>query len=284
MYKIIKRKEKYTNYDLIDTEASTSCTITPEKGGMCTSFVVDKEENIYINEENYASDIRTRCAIPVLFPTTGLCEQDLLNIDGNAYPMGIHGIAHAQPWEVVSTDTATKASITIRLRANEFTLRSYPYHFQYDLTYSLKAGTLTLDIKINNEENRDMLFSFGFHPYFKVSHINNLTFAIDAEQIQYADGVFKQCDDIKFPYAKETKVTLAHVSSPCTCIDQASGKRITIHFGHDIPYVILWSLCEQNFLCMEPWNTLPNALNKGQGELIQAHGEYKTRIQISVRK
>lgn len=283
MYKIEKKQDQYENYILFDTNTNSSCTITPQKGGMCTSYIVNGEEMIYINEPNYFSDERTRCAFPILFPTTGLCDNDTLVIDSIEYPMGIHGIAHAQAWDVVKMEISDYVSITIRLCANEQTKKSYPYEFQYDLTYTLKDGKLTMDIHIHNNDVKDMLFSFGFHPYFKVSNVQNLIFNLKAERIQNQEGVFEPCKSIPFPYAEETKVTLANVSSPCSFIDKETGKEIVMKYEDDIHYVILWSLCKQNFLCMEPWNTLPNDLNKGKGEHIPPMSDYRTSISFEVK-
>lgn len=281
MFKIEKEQNSYLNYHLLDCEANTKCTITPEKGGMCTSFTIDGEEMIYINEENYYSDLRTRCAIPILFPTLGVCENEQIHIDGKSYPMGIHGIAHGQTWEVIEESCDTCAQLTIRLSSNETTLKSYPYHFTFDICYRLKDKTLEIGIQIHNHEAKEMPFTIGFHPYFKVSNTNNLTFSIPAKTVQDKQGDFVPCTQIMFPYAPETKVTLGKISSPCKFIDQMSGHSVTIQFEKDIQYIVLWSLCEQNFICMEPWSELPNALNEGKGQIIEPQSEYKSTISIT---
>lgn len=277
MFRIEQEQNTYLNYKLIDTAANAICTITPEKGGMCTSFMIDGIEMIYINPENYYSDVRTRCASPVLFPTLGLCHEDTLWIDEAAYPMGIHGIAHAQPWQVIETNTTSKASITLRLQANEITLASYPFYFSYDLTYCLCGNALTLQVKVHNHGDAIMPFTYGFHPYFKISDVRNLKFEIDG-QIQDEQGELKAYEQIEFPYAAETKVTLAKVASPCAFVDKATGRSVKLEFHDDIHYIILWSLCEQQFLCMEPWNSLPNGLNEGQGMMLQPHTSYTTEL------
>lgn len=280
MYKIEKEKAAYLNYRLIDIEAETTCSITPEKGGMCTSFTVQGEEMVYINEENYNSDARTRCAMPILFPTLGLCDGNQVQLNGATYPMGIHGIVHAQSWDVIAMQSDTCASLTIRFSSNETTLKSYPFHFTYDLCYQLKGQTLDMHINIHNHDANELPFTFGFHPYFNVSNTDNLEFTISADSIQNEQGSFVKCEQICFPYAPETKVTLGAVSSPCKFTDRETGHSICISFEKDIQYIILWSLCEQNFLCMEPWSALPNALNEGKGQMIAPNAEYHTTISI----
>lgn len=282
MYTITQVQTQYVNYILRDGEANTCCTITPEKGGMLTSFQKDGVEYIYINEENYYSDTRTRCAAPILFPTTGLCANDTLCINNIDYPMGIHGIAHSQPWIVVDSETKDDARITLRLMANTQTLASYPYHFTYELTYILRGNTLTYDIKIINNDAIEMPFTFGFHPYFKVSDVRNLTIDAQAEEVQNMNDPRTPFEQVDFPYGDETKLTLYKARESAGFLDRETGRKVSVEFPSDFSYIILWSLCKQNFLCVEPWNALPNAMNEGIHETIPPHQSYTTQFSIRI--
>ena len=53
------------------TDGDYALTITPEKGGMATSFTKAGEEYLWLRDKNFESADRPRCGIPILFPNCG---------------------------------------------------------------------------------------------------------------------------------------------------------------------------------------------------------------------
>ena len=92
----------YEQYVITDPEAKTALTITPERGGMITSFTLDGEEFVWTRRPNFSECNRPRFGVPVLFPSCGNPDNGVHIFDGKAYPMETHGFADLCAWEVDS--------------------------------------------------------------------------------------------------------------------------------------------------------------------------------------
>ncbi|NHM31678.1 hypothetical protein [Neobacillus terrae] len=58
---------------------------------------------------------------------------------------------------------------------------------------------------------------------------------------------------------------------------------ITITYGSDFPYVVLWSEEGQDFVCVEPWIAKNDALNsKEELRMIKPKESLNTTISISI--
>ena len=53
------------------TDGEYAFTVTPEKGGMATSFTKNGDEYLWLRDKNFESTDRPRCGIPILFPNCG---------------------------------------------------------------------------------------------------------------------------------------------------------------------------------------------------------------------
>ena len=84
------------------TDGDYALTVTPEKGGMATSFTKAGEEYLWLRDKNFESTDRPRCGVPILFPNCGKPDNGVHIFNGQAYPMEIHGMADLCPWEVES--------------------------------------------------------------------------------------------------------------------------------------------------------------------------------------
>ena len=86
------------------TDGACALTVTPEKGGMATSFTKDGEEYLWLRDKNFESTDRPRCGIPILFPSCSKPEGGVHIFGGAAYPIEIHGFADLLPWQVAKAD------------------------------------------------------------------------------------------------------------------------------------------------------------------------------------
>ena len=75
------------------TDGEYALTITPEKGGMATSFTKNGEEYLWLRDKNYESTDRPRCGVPILFPNCGKPDGGVHHFAGADYPMEVHGFA-----------------------------------------------------------------------------------------------------------------------------------------------------------------------------------------------
>ena len=165
----------YEQYVITDPEAKTALTITPERGGMITSFTLDGEEFVWTRRPNFSECNRPRFGVPVLFPSCGNPDNGVHIFDGKAYPMETHGFADLCAWEV---DSVGPDGVTLALESTPLTKFLYPFDFTLLLNYNLEGNKALVSLTVINEGNTDMPFSFGYHPYFTASKLENVEFDI----------------------------------------------------------------------------------------------------------
>ena len=101
---------------------------------------------------------------PVLFPVIGMLNGGGYNYNGHRYEMPKHGFARMSLFKVRD---ATASSVTLHLAASQATRKTYPFEFILTLMFVMTDSTLCITAKIENRGDRDMPFSFGFHPAFR---------------------------------------------------------------------------------------------------------------------
>ena len=171
-------REKYPNAILIrlnDKLNRLETLITPERGGMITSFTMDGEEFVWTRRPNFSECNRPRFGVPVLFPSCGNPDNGVHIFDGKAYPMETHGFADLCAWEV---DSVGPDGVTLALESTPLTKFLYPFDFTLLVNYNLEGNKATISLTVINEGNTDMPFSFGYHPYFTASALENVDFDI----------------------------------------------------------------------------------------------------------
>ena len=119
------------------TDGAYALTVTPEKGGMATSFTKDGQEYLWLRDKNFESTDRPRCGIPILFPNCGKPDGGVHHFAGGDYPIEIHGLADLVPWQV---KTASDDAIELVLRPNGLTKFVYPFEFPTAIPPAARAG------------------------------------------------------------------------------------------------------------------------------------------------
>ena len=172
MYEIRRYKDgQYEVYELVDSRAKAWVKAAPERGGIIIGYGVEGTELLFLNNETFQDEqANVRGGIPILFPISGQLENGQYEWEGISYTMKNHGFARNMPWEVIETGaTNDGAFMTIRLKSNEETKKSYPFDFEVIYTYRLKDGKLSIEQEYRNESDVEMPIYPGFHPYFKTS-------------------------------------------------------------------------------------------------------------------
>ena len=102
---------------------------------------------------------------PVLFPVVGALKNNGFLFQGKEYPLGRHGFARDMDFSVAE---ANGNSVTFRLEASDATLSIFPFAFRFDITYLLNADMLTVTYDVINTGGKELFFSVGGHPAFRV--------------------------------------------------------------------------------------------------------------------
>lgn len=274
---------EYTAYVLADTDAGTTATVVPEKGGMVVSMTKNGEEYSWLRHPNFELPERPRCGVPACFPVCGPTPDEGNEFEGGRYPMVVHGILHTTPWEYAGQSTQDGAAVTVTVTDNEESRKSYPYGFRVTVTYTLKGSVLRFDQKYENTGDKAMPFSFGFHPYFSISAVDNLVWDLTAESVRdAATGELTPFTGVDFPYdPDQTTRHYAGVKSPMSFTDKGNGHHVTVRFDEHFTNAVLWQQGAEKFVCMEPWNGYPGSI-RGKHEVLEAGKSLAASFEIEI--
>ncbi len=101
---------------------------------------------------------------PVLFPVCGWTRDRQARVGGKTYPLGLHGFARFQMFEIVARGEDFARLV---LRDNEATRAQYPFAFELSLEYRIAGPRLSVEARVKNTGGEAMPYAFGLHPGFR---------------------------------------------------------------------------------------------------------------------
>jgi len=263
-------------YIIKDTHGNQA-TILPEKGATVISFVCNGTEVFYKDTENLESTERPRCGIPFLFPVFGRTPEDSI------YPMEIHGFGHTSAWTVLSQK---EDELHLELTATEETKKVYPFDFRVELIFSIKEEKLHIYQIYENKGTENMLFSFGFHPYFAVSP-TEVEVEVDADfEIDMMTGKSIPCErkNVQIAFAEGASESGAFFvqAKREAILHRPDGKHVRMEFDENFNRLVFWAVRGKAFICVEPINSSPNGLVTGDCYTLAPQEKREAKISFSL--
>lgn len=100
---------------------------------------------------------------PFMFPVVVKFKDQQYTYQNKPYQMPLLGIVrHNQLTFIQHSPTL----VTFQLKANDNTLKHYPFAFKFEVTYQLQGTELSHNIKIVNQDEKVMYYALGGHPGF----------------------------------------------------------------------------------------------------------------------
>ncbi len=277
MYTVNRIAGAVDTLELSDTEAKSTVTLAPGRGGIATRFRIGNREVFYMDDETLNDPSKNvRGGNPILFPSPGKLTDDAWSKDGQGGAMKQHGFARTMPWDTSLTSTGESASVTLRLTATDETLAVFPWQFVLDVTYSLKGNKLRIETRVTNESDTPMPFALGFHPYFAVPQTEKPGTRVETAATAAYDNVAKkQVHITRFQLAlPEVDLRLLNHGSGRSALQWADD-RVTVEASKEFKTWVVWTIAGKDFVCLEPWTSPPDALNSGEALQTVAPGETK---------
>ena len=204
---------------------------------------------------------------------------------GQNHPMQPHGFARKTPWKVTA-QAADQVEIT--LTDTEATRAVYPFAFRYSLTYRLQNGRLHWEQLIENHSSDPMPYCVGFHPYLPIplspsskrsDCIIRVPRATRFNPVGRGEAYFSEpFPEQEFPATVDTGPALLLgdlQTREVALVDRAARLEVVINWQESPAYRFcgLWSRTpSENFYCLEPWTSLPNAFSRPDDGEIQILG------------
>lgn len=281
-------KEAYTLYELKESSTSSRVLVCPERGGIVISCMLHGTELFYLDRATFENpDANIRGGNPVLFPICGPVKDSVYEWNGRTYRMNQHGVARVNAWEVVSVSTEGEASVTLRLRANESTREAYPFDFELLFTYALVGGELHIRQTYRNAgSNGSMPFYAGFHPYFAIEGSKNIPYETDATKyVDYNDNAEKPYNGRIDLEPLVESVCLLDAKRSEIAFPVRDGASVRMRYDDIFKYVVIWSVKDRPFVCVEPWMAQPLEMNRREElVMVEPGGEQSANLTISLEK
>lgn len=212
-----------------------------------------------------------------LFPICGRIWDGKYTYQGKTYegmknPHGFVRITEAS--DVVFNNT----NVEFIFKADENTLKIYPFDFVYSIKYVLDGKKINMFINIINKDSKEMYFSVGGHPGFNAPIKNGkfedyyLEFENEEgiKQVEFSDACFTLDKEVDFKL-NDKKLNLIHslfdrdaialkgVKNSITLKSNLDEKYVKVTFPKEMKYVALWHAPKMDapYVAIEPWTSLP---------------------------
>ncbi|MBL1224630.1 aldose 1-epimerase family protein [Enterococcus sp. BWR-S5] len=222
---------------------------------------------------------------PVLFPFVGRSKDDSYRYQGKTYPMGQHGFARDQVFEVIEKGPEM---VALSLKSSKESKEIYPFDFELVLTYTLENAEIIVGYQVINTGLEEMLFSIGGHPAFNIPLEEQLAFTdyylsfepkVDRIQLPlngpFVDLANKTLGQTSVDYdltrelfEKDALIYETPGKTEIAFKTDKSNHSISLKYDN-IPFVGVWSPygVEAPFVCIEPWWGIADKVDSN-GELV----------------
>ena len=221
---------------------------------------------------------------PILFPYCGRLKEGKFEVNGKTYESGTqHGFARTATHRLVKqTDT----QVVLELTESEETLAVFPWRFSLKSTFTLDGDTLRHTLTVKNTDTAPFSFGIGYHPAFAIPFDRNHTYA-DYE-LRFSEMESPLClgtapkglvNGQIYSLASNIRsipVTAGMFDNDSHCMVNLNSKTLGLYEKdtgrgvvcniENFPYCLIWSKPGiPQFICIEPWNSLPGSKRAAAG-------------------
>lgn len=279
-----------------------SATILPQRGALISELTLTGVGSVFwmpktfdVNSTNWPGG-----GLPFLFPFAGRVQQagqmHFYKLADEIFPMPLHGFSWSSKWDVVDVQSA---SVRLQLQSSLESRKLYPFDFLIIMDVTLKETCILIDVEMKNLDSQSnnsrqkMPVAVGWHPYFNLMK-SPAKLIIDAKKVHPVtkDGMAGNPIDSlvhlgegpwPLPKAELQSLILGSLGQPRAHLLRSSHS-ITVDCAPSalFNYFVTWSNEPQEFICIEPWMSQPNAVASPTGCRWLAGGEgLKAHLTIS---
>lgn len=248
--------------------------VNPAKGNLISSIKYNDREKVYIDIDNFKSQERPRCGIPIMFPYFGIPSNNELKINDRSYPVGIHGLIHSKPWIIIDYNQTFIESLLV---SDENSKISYPFDFRITERLTLTKNKILFEFSIINDSFESMPCDLGLHPFFLINDFNKLM--IETNGVEYIDPfdnavqstIRNECILNKGLFVKNAKFISVKDVNQKVKLTNIKG------FEH----FMIWTGNKDKFLVVEPLTSYLDGINqKNTGMFIKANENIDLKLEM----
>ncbi|MBQ8850948.1 MAG: aldose 1-epimerase family protein [Oscillibacter sp.] len=267
---------------MIVTLKNEQLTVEIEDVGAQLASITAKDGTQYLWQGD--PDIWPRRA-PLLFPVLGRLKGGQYTLGEETYTIPTHGFCRDALFAV---EQHSDTSVSFHLTDSEDTRAVYPFAFALTVTYTLEGNRLVKAHKVENRSQQEMYYEVGGHDGFRAPlaegekmddyaiHIPGLEaiqpYAMNEELMLIPKNVIVPLHNGRislkpYTYGQDTVILDQIPQSKAILVDGQDRPRVTLEFA-DFPYLGIWTQnkdYDTNYVCIEPWTTLPDGTFVGRG-------------------
>lgn len=186
--------------------ANQHVVVSPWGASLRRYFLIDESEKEIDIVWGYSGSSHKRGGQgDVLIPFPGRISDGRYSFDGKQFqldcndkegPNAIHGFVRGLPWHVQDA-RSNKVTFEIRLDAETYVGRGYPFSLAIGVTYDLGPSGLTCAFTVKNVGQQAAPVGVGFHPYFTVGMS-----MIDEAEVQIPGTAYLEFNERLVPTGK----------------------------------------------------------------------------------
>jgi len=198
---------------------------------------------------------------PILFPFICSPKDRTYKAGGQEYHMAAnHGFARDSEF---AFSGSTKNSLSFTLKDNDVTLAQYPYHFELEVTYSIKGSKVTVTNTVKNTDEKAMYFYLGGHPAF-ICDIQGGKCTVEYEKNEHIVQPIPNGERTILDGEKTITLTRElfdydvimkdHPASKAVTLKKSDGGFVKLSFPHS-DCIAVWTSTgnpDAQFICLEP--------------------------------
>ncbi len=214
---------------------------------------------------------------PILFPFTGRLKDGVMMAKGQSFQMPPHGFARNLEHTFVFQN---KHTLVLQLTDSPQTRELWPYRFRLLSAFTLEGDVLHHTLTVENRDEQALSFGIGFHPAFAVPFDNQHSYkdyefrfnktesplcldtvprGLLSGKTYYLDKNIKKIPLTDTLFANDSHCMVGLQSDTLGIYEKDTGRGVVCAIKA-FPYSLIWSKPgEPKFVCIEPWNSLPDA-------------------------
>jgi galactose mutarotase-like enzyme len=163
-------------------------------------------------------------------------------------------------------------------------MKVYPFNFEFRIIYSLDHNKLEVVYNVTNKGDRQMLFSLGAHPAFKVPITDRCKYedyslifsekenapvwpigegGLILDTPQQFFNQTRQLNLAKSLFHKDALVFKSLKSRRITISSDVDDRRLEFSF-ENFPFFGIWAAKGADFVCLEPWCGIADSVGHEQ--------------------
>ena len=266
-----KKDKPYKHWEYLDTHTGDRLRIVPERGGLITQWRCNGREVLYFDLERFQLEGKSiRGGIPVLFPICGDLPENLLSLPQGHFPMNQHGFARDLPWQINNLNDENGVSLSFK--ANQKTKLTFPLLFTLEMQIRIEKNALSIKTFVRNCGEQNMPFSFGLHPYFLISSLDNIDIQGLPETCQNHLDMTMTDTNSQLEKLPQGVDFLTFSQGPVSMTDSHTGARIEMHTQYPMDLAVIWTDPPRKMVCVEPWTSPRRSLITTERRLVLEPG------------